>query len=369
MYDRINMNGSCPSTHKAAVIVKHGPSPVFELQSLPLPAPGPTDLLVKLSTTGICGTDIALASGELGPTKPILGHEGIGRIAALGSALQHLNDPSLKIGQRVGVSWIRDSCGKCVMCLTDGGETRCETQTFSGKSVNGTFAEYTLVPARSVITLPEGTPDEQLAPIMCAGVTAYKALKICGAVPGQWVAISGAGGGVGALGIQYAAAMGYRVLAIDMGKEKREYCLGLKAEAFIDISEEKDVAAAAKLITGGAGAGAVLVTAGSGRAYQDAFRILAPFGTLVCVGIPPPDQLVQFHPLTFIDNGFRVIGSSVGSRGDIQEAVEFVRRGVVVPAVQETTLEKLTETTRLLTDSKTTTKYVIKLSAEDTKGA
>ncbi|GAD98011.1 alcohol dehydrogenase [Paecilomyces variotii No. 5] len=357
------MDCSLSTTHKAAVIVNHGPSPVFEIQSLPLPAPGPTDLLVKLSTTGICGTDIALAEGKLGPTKPILGHEGIGRIVALGSALQHLDNTSVKVGQRVGVSWIRDTCGKCPMCLTDGGETRCETQTFSGMKVDGTFAEYTIVPARSVIPLPEGIPDEQLAPIMCAGVTAYKALKICGAVPGQWVAVSGAGGGVGALGIQYAAAMGYRVLAIDMGKEKREYCLGLKAEAFIDISEEKDVATATKSITGGLGAAAVLVTAGSGRAYQDAFGMLAPFGTLVCVGIPPPDQLVQFHPLTFIDNGFRVIGSSVGSRGDIKEAVEFVRRGVVIPAVQETTLDQIAETAKSLTDNKTTTKYIIRLSS------
>lgn len=229
------------------------------------------------------------------------------------------------------------------MCLRDGGETRCVAQIHSGRRVDGTFAEFTVVPFRYMIRLPEGPSDEELAPIMCGGVTAYKVLKICGAPPGQWIVISGAGGGLGALGIQYGRAMGYRVLAIDSGSQKREYCLGLQAEAYLDVSKENDISAAVKRLTGGQGASAVLVTAGSAQAYQDALDMLAPFGTLVCVGIPPPSQSVHFHPLALIDRGFRIVGSMVGSRGDIQEAVDFVRRREVIHRVHLTTLDRIME--------------------------
>lgn len=335
---------------------EHGENPRFEVIELPRPEPGPTDLLVKLSATGLCGTDLALAAGELGPTHRILGHEGIGRVVKIGAGL---TDCPMQVGQRVGVAWIRDACGRCAMCLHDGGETRCVQQAHSGRKVDGTLAEYTVVPYRYVTEVPEDIPDELLAPIMCGGVTAYKALKICGATPGQWIAISGAGGGVGALAIQYARAMGYRVLAIDAGDAKREYCLSLQAEAYLDVTKEKDIAAAAMEVTEGQGASAVLVAAGSASAYQDAFGMLAPFGTLVCVGIPPPSQLVHFHPLQFIDKGIRVIGSVVGTRGDIREAIEFVRRKAVVPRVQTVTLDQITEIARLCASNKVCSTFCI----------
>lgn len=255
---------------------------------------------------------------------------------------------SVKIGDRVGVSWVRDSCGECTPCIR-GDETRCEKQIHSGRVVDGTLAQYTVVPFRHLICLPEGLPDEQIAPIMCAGVTAYKALKICGAIPGQWVVISGAGGGVGAMAIQYAHAMGYRVLAIDAGEQKSEYCLRLQAEAYLNILEHQNLASVVNQITGSQGAAAVLVAAGSAQAYQDAFDMLAAFGTLVCVGIPAPDQRVGFHPLKFIDKGIRVIGSMVGSKGDIQEALQFVERHVVVPEVQTIRMDDISSLMPLFT--------------------
>lgn len=287
--------------------------------------------------TGICGTDIALASGKLGPCCRILGHEGIGRVVKIGTSVE---EKSVQIGDRVGVSWVRDSCGDCAMCL-HGEEMRCVKQVHSGRAVDGTLAQYTVVPFRSMIRLPEGPSDEQLAPIMCAGVTAYRALKICGAVPGQWVVISGAGGGVGAMAIQYARAMGYRVLAIDAGEKKGDYCLRLHAEVYLDVLKQENIGQAVKDATDGQGAAAVIVAAGSTKAYQDAFDMLAPFGTLVCVGIPPPSEKIQFHPLQFIDNGIRVIGSMVGSKQDIGEALKFVQRGVVVPDVEVIGLEEV----------------------------
>jgi propanol-preferring alcohol dehydrogenase len=213
--------------------------------------------------------------------------------------------------------------------------------------VNGTFAEYTVVPHRYILKLPDGLEDEQIAPILCGGVTSYKALKTCGAVPGQWIAISGAGGGVGALGISFAVAMGYQVIAIDAGSEKRDYCFQLGAHYYIDVKTERNINTTAKRLSGGKGVAAVLVTAGSGAAYQSALDLLGPFGTMVCIGIPPPSQKFSFHPLSFIDNGFRIIGSAVGTRGDILEAIDFVKRRAVVPAVKTARLEDLNKIAKL----------------------
>jgi propanol-preferring alcohol dehydrogenase len=261
-------------------------------------------------------------------------------VAQLGSGI---SESQVKLGQRVGVAWMRDVCGICAMCMRPDGETRCLELIQSGRKVDGTFAEYTIVPYRYLTLLPEDVEDHLLAPIMCGGVTIYKGLKEAGVTPGQWVVISGAGGGLGSLGIQYSKAMGYRTIAIDVGNEKEKYCLSLGAEAYIDVTVTKDSAARVLEVTSKAGAAAVLVTAGSGKAYQEALGLLGPFGTLVCIGIPPPSQLVTFHPLLFLDMGVKVIGSAVGTRLDIKEAVTFVQRGLVKPTVIMTTLEELTE--------------------------
>lgn len=281
--------------------------------------------------------------GHLGPTRDILGHEGVGRIEELGSNVSSL-DPSVMVGQRVGVAWVRDACGRCNFCIHSDGEVRCEQLSHSGRKWDGTFAEYTLVPLRYLTRIPEYldvVPDELVAPILCAGVTAYRAIKECRLVPGSWIGISGAGGGVGALGIQYAKAMGYRVIAVDTGVEKGEFCKALGAEHYIDIMVAKTLGDAVKSITGGRGCAGVIVTAGVNMAYQSAFEMLAPFGTYVCVGIPPPDQKMQLHPLLLIDSGAKMIGSVIGTRVDTIEAIEFVQRGLVIPKVEWAKLEDI----------------------------
>jgi propanol-preferring alcohol dehydrogenase len=280
---------------------------------------------------------MALAGGKI-PTKcKILGHEGVGRVAKIGSGLTTAQVP---LGLRVGVGWIRDVCGTCAMCMTEMGETRCLKQIHSGRAVDGTFAEYTVVPYRYLMPVPGQLKDEEVAPILCGGVTAYKALKICGATPGQWIVISGAGGGVGALCIQYAKAMGFHIIASDVGEDKRSFCISLGADVYVDSAAEslKEVVARS---TEDYGASAAIVVAGSVPAYQASLETLGPFATLVCVGITPPTGLVQFHPLQFIDMGIRIIGSAVGTRGDVSEALKFVARGEVVPRVQKMNLNAL----------------------------
>ncbi|RAO67605.1 uncharacterized protein BHQ10_003617 [Talaromyces amestolkiae] len=347
-----------PQFHQAVVLKERGNGIQFEVIELPLPELGPADVLIKRSVTGLCGTDFALASGALGETRRILGHEGIGRIVKLGSLL---DESQAKIGQRVGVSWVRDVCGSCAFCLHDGGEAHCVKQIHSGRKVDGTLAGFTVVPSTYIIKLPEGPSDQILAPIMCAGVTAYKALKICNATPGSWVVLVGAGGGVGSLGIQYAREMGYRVIAVDAGSNRKEFCLSLGANAYVDIEQEGDVPAVVRKLTDKQGARAAIVCAGSSSAYQDALQMVAPFGTLVCVGITPVSQQIQFHPLTLIDNGIRIVGSMVGTRGDVLEAVEFVRRGQVFPSVQMVSLAEVTDVAKLQALNKINAKLVVSL--------
>lgn len=306
---------------------------------------------MRLDLTSLCGTDCSQAAGHLGPTRAVLGHEGVGRVEALGSSVASL-DPTIRPGERVGVAWTRDFCGTCAYCtdLRRDGETRCAVKPHSGAHCDGTFAQYTLVPARYLLRIPDdefaGVPDEHVAPVLCGGVTAYKAIKECeGLFPGQWLAVVGGGGGVGAFVVAFGRAMGYRVVAVDAGPDKGRYALAEGAEHYVDIASPEvlgvGAAAQVKALTGGLGAPAVIVCAGSGRAYQTAVDMLAPFGTLMCVGIPPPDQVFSMHPLQFIACGYKIKGSSVGTRRDTLEALQFVKRGLVKPVVQWAELGRL----------------------------
>ncbi|OIW26312.1 alcohol dehydrogenase [Coniochaeta ligniaria NRRL 30616] len=338
-------SSALPARQNALVMQDQGPNYKFTTTETAIPPLKPQEILVKLSVTGICGTDTNLAAGLLGPTHStgILGHEGVGIVAALGSSVSD----AVKIGQRVGVGWIRDACGACRNCVSGEGETRCVHRTFSGIHVPGTLCGYAVVPERYLTPLPEDLAPEVMAPIMCAGVTAYKAVKTAGVIPGSWMLVSGAAGGVGALAVQYARAMGYRVIAVDGGEKRRGNCVEAGAEAYVDF-EKGGVLAEVERLTDGGLCAAALVCIGAPAAYEAALSCLGYFGVLVCVGIPPPQGKFSIHPLRLIDSGIRVVGSLVGGRGDIAEAMEFVRRGVVKPKVISIKLEELNEYARKL---------------------
>lgn len=309
-----------------------------------IPSLKPREVLVKLEVTGFCGTDLSLAHGYLGPCNSILGHEGVGHIVAIGSDCA---SKTAVEGQRVGIGWIRDACGSCPVCISGaGGETRCITQVFSGRDIPGTLASYAVVPERYITPLPDDVPSELLAPVMCAGVTAYKALKVSNSTPGSWIAVSGAAGGVGFLGLQYTKAMGYRTIAIDGGERRCRICLDAGADIYLDYEKENDLRNALVRETGGSLCSAVIVCAGAASAYESALHCLDYFGTLVAVGIPPPTSKVSFHPLTLIDYGIKVVGSITGDRVDILEAAEFVRRGLVKPRVISIDLQELSQYSR-----------------------
>lgn len=214
-----------PDRQWAQVIEQKGGPPIYK--QIPVPKPGPDEVLIKLKYTGVCHTDLHAMKGDWPlPLKlPLVGgHEGAGIVVAKGELAK-----GLEIGDHAGIKWINASCLACEYCQT-ADEPLCAGVQLSGYTVDGTFQQYAIGKAAHVILLPKHVPLDAAAPILCAGVTSYKGLKESGARPGQTVAIVGAGGGLGALALQYAKAMALRVVAIDGGDEKRALCEDLGAE-------------------------------------------------------------------------------------------------------------------------------------------
>jgi alcohol dehydrogenase, propanol-preferring len=220
-------------TMKAAVVRAFGKP--LAIEEIPVPVPGPGEVLVKVLACGVCHTDLHAAEGDW-PAKPKLpfvpGHEVAGVVAALGAGVTRLKE-----GDSVGVAWLHDACLRCEYCET-GWETLCEHQHNTGYSCDGGFAEYVVVGELFAARLPENVDYCRMAPILCAGVTSYKGLKETEAKPGQWVAISGVGG-LGHIAIQYAKAMGLSVAALDVTEDKLALAKGAGAEVAVNARSRR----------------------------------------------------------------------------------------------------------------------------------
>lgn len=306
-------------TMKAAVVREFGEP--LAIEEVPIPTPGPGEVLVKVAACGVCHTDLHAADGDW-PVKPsppfIPGHEVAGHVAALGAGVTEL-----KVGDAVGVAWLHDSCLRCEYCET-GWETLCEHQHNTGYSVNGGFAEYVVAAAPFAARLPAGVDLFHIAPILCAGVTTYKGLRETEARPGEWVAISGVGG-LGHVGIQYAKAMGLHVAALDVSPDKLELAREAGADVAVD-ARDADAAAQVVAATGG-GAHGVLVTAVSPPAFAQALSLVRRNGTVSLVGLPPGDFPTPIFDVVL--KRITIRGSIVGTRRDLDEAIAFAAEGKV----------------------------------------
>ncbi|WP_298878390.1 alcohol dehydrogenase AdhP [uncultured Bradyrhizobium sp.] len=320
-------------TMKAAVVKQFGKPLVIE--DVPVPQPGPGEVLVKVKACGVCHTDLHASSGDW-PVKPvppfIPGHEAAGIVAALGPGVKNL-----KVGDAVGVAWLHDACMSCEYCET-GWETLCEHQHNTGYSVNGGFAEYVIASVAFAARLPATVDFAAVAPILCAGVTTYKGLKETDARPGEWVAISGVGG-LGHVAIQYAKAMGFKVAAIDIAADKlalaRETGADLAVNALAGDAVDKVLAA-----TGG-GAHGVLVTAVSTAAFAQALKMVRRKGTVSLVGLPPGEFPTPIFDVVL--KRITVRGSIVGTRRDLDEAIAFAADGKVKAEVTKVPLSQINE--------------------------
>lgn len=309
---------SLPRTMKAAVVDRFGAP--LDIREVPVPEVGPGQVLMRVRASGVCHTDLHAAEGDW-PVKPeppfIPGHEGVGEVAAVGPGVTHLSE-----GDRIGCPWLHSACGRCEHCV-GGWETLCPEQSMTGYTVDGGYAEFVRADARYVGRLPDGLEFGAAAPVLCAGVTVYKALKETEARPGQWVAISGIGG-LGHLAVQYARAMGLRVVAVDVAEDKLRLARELGAEMTIDARGDDPVGEVQEATGGVHGA---LVTAVSTAAFAQAVGMLRRRGFMSLVGLPPGD-----FPLPIFDVVLKRItirGSIVGTRNDLAEALAFAGDGRV----------------------------------------
>jgi len=268
-----------------------------------------------------------------------------------------------RVGDRAGIKWIARVCGECEMCSNGRDECSCPKQLNSGFSIAGTFAEYVPTDAKYATRLPEGVKDEEAGPIMCGGVTAYTACKRNNVAPGQWIVLPGAGGGLGHFAVQYAKAMGMRVIAIDGGDEKRALCMKLGAEEFIDFTKVKDIPAEVMRITT-YGAHGVVVTGATRQAYETAPQLLRVRGRMVCVGLPKDGSILAgAPPIQMCLKSLEIVGSVVGTKKDVEECLDFTARGLVHPILTHGTLEDLNDLLDKMQKGTLVGRAVIKISS------
>ncbi len=321
-------------TMKAAVVRAFGKP--LTIDEVPVPEPGPGMIQVRIQACGVCHTDLHAAEGDW-PVKPnppfIPGHEGVGFVSAVGAGVKHVKE-----GDRVGVPWLYTACGHCRHCL-GGWETLCESQLNTGYSVNGGFAEYVVADPNYVGHLPKNVDFVEIAPVLCAGVTVYKGLKVTDTKPGDWVVISGIGG-LGHMAVQYAKAMGMNVAAVDIDDDKLALARQLGATVTVNAATDPDPAAAIKRQTDG-GAQGVLVTAVGRKSFEQAIGMVARGGTVALNGLPPGDFPLDIFGMVL--NGITVRGSIVGTRLDLQEALDFAGEGKVKATVHRAKLEDIND--------------------------
>ena len=317
---------------KAAVYESFGAKAKIEDREIPTPGPG--EVLVRLETCGLCHTDIHAMNGDW-PVKPELplvpGHEGVGIIEAVGDGVT-----LRQVGQRVAMPWLGYACGDCRYCTT-GRENLCENQYNNGYAVPGGYAEYMLAPAHFATPVPDGVSPLDAAPLTCAGVTTYAAIKNAHVVPSETVAVFGIGG-LGHLAVQYARLVGARVIAVDVTEEKLALARELGADWTINAKETDVTAAIAEI--GGADVAVVLAVAPS--VFQQAFDSLNRGGRLVLVSLPAEGKL-EIPIFDTVLKGISVIGSIVGTRQDLAEVFDLHAAGRTRVIAEARSLDQVNE--------------------------
>ncbi|GAA5898877.1 uncharacterized protein JCM6883_003456 [Sporobolomyces salmoneus] len=317
-----------PTYFKAAILKELGSK--YEIEEVEMPELEEDEVLIKVEAAGICHSDLQAHTPEdpdtdIPPIRPLQGgHEGVGRIVKLGSRVE-----GKQIGDRCGLAFIASNCGFCEAC-SKGGLTLCPEAGFRGFTVQGTFGEYTVSKAAQAIPIPESLSCVEACPILCAGVTVNKALKLLNPLAGEFIAIPGAGGGLGNLACQYAKCYGLRVIAIDStAKEEKLRATGA-IEHFVDFTKTKNVVEEVIRLSGGGVHHSIVCVAHSGG-YTDALKYARVFGKIAAVGLTK----FSTHSALLIEKQLTLIGTHVGTPTDAQEALQFVERGLVKCEIEE----------------------------------
>lgn len=315
---------------KAAVVTAFDQP--LEIRDLPVPSPGPDQVLVRIEASGLCHTDIHAAQGDW-PVKPkppfIPGHEGVGVIEALGP-----DTTNWSVGDRVAIPWLGYACGRCEYCVT-GRETLCTAQRNTGYSIDGAHAEYAVADARFVVGVPDEVTAFDAAPLTCAGVTTYKAIKVAGVQPADRVAIFGIGG-LGHLAQQYAQIFGAETVAVDVTEDKLRLARDLGARWTVNAQTSDPVAELRRL----GGIDVAIVLAASPRVIEQAFASLRRGGRLVLVSLPR-DNTVRIPVFETVLGGLTIIGSIVGTRTDLAEVFRLHANGKTRVELQPRKLDEI----------------------------
>ncbi|KAJ9606754.1 hypothetical protein H2200_008763 [Cladophialophora chaetospira] len=349
---------TAPNTALAAVLTGPYGDP-YTIQELPIQTPAAHEALVQLEYTGVCHGDVYARNGggpaPVVPVRPLIGgHEGVGRIVAMGVE----GSNGFKLGDVVGIAWRSYVCGTCQACEA-GSENHCFNQKVTGAHRDGTFQRYLSFPTSQLVQIPAGVSLPSVCPILCAGITAYAALKRMDTKPGKWCAIIGAAGGLGHLAIQYAKAMGLKVVAIDGGSpDKEAFCRKMGADAFVDFMTKGRFADLVVERSGG-GADYILVLSPHQSCY-DAAGEYARFGAqIMAIGIG--NLHMALRPL--LKKNIIVRSNQTGTKVEMKEALEFLASGKVVPELELVDLKDINEALDMIEQGKVMGKIVASLAA------
>jgi alcohol dehydrogenase/propanol-preferring alcohol dehydrogenase len=304
----------------------------FELVEREVPSPGRGEVLVRVHACGVCHSDMLAKEGAFpGVPFPIVpGHEVAGEIAEIGEGVNGWEQ-----GQRVGVGWFGGNCGWCEPCRR-GDFIDCQNMGIPGVTFDGGYADYVLVKSSALAAIPDDLSDEDAAPLLCAGITTFNALRHSGASGGDLVAILGVGG-LGHLGIQFAAKLGFRTVAIARGTDKEQLARELGAHEYIDSTAGNPGEALMAL----GGAKVILTTISSGAANSEVIEGLGPHGKLIVVGASP--EPIEAPPFALIGANRVIAGHASGSSMDSQDTLAFSSLAGVRPRIETMPLERAGE--------------------------
>ena len=322
------------------------------IQEIERPAPGPEEILVEVEACGVCHSDLHVADGDWKQfaaivKKPlILGHEIVGRIVERGGAVR-----DLEVGTRVGVPWIHWTCGECESCR-EGNENLCPKQKITGVTVDGGYAEFVKAPASHVTPIPDAISSAEAAPLLCAGVTVYRALRKGQIARGQRLAIFGIGG-LGHLAIQIGHELGAEVTAIDISEDKLALAKRLGAEHTLNALDKDAV----RQLRRTGGVHVALVTSASKAAYDMAFAGLRPAGCLLVVGLPAEN--ICFPPILMAGREVHIHASAVGTREDLRQVLAMAAAGKVRCEVATRPLAEVNQVLEELRGGRVTGRIVV----------
>ena len=332
-----------------AAIVREYKEPL-QIEETGTPVPDSDEVLIKVEACGVCHSDLHIAEGDWAPLlrhikRPLIpGHEVVGKIVQKGTAVE-----TLEIGDRVGVAWTHWTCGECELCK-EGRENLCSKQMITGATVDGGYAEFIKAKASHVLTVPDALTSEEAAPLFCAGVTVYHAIKSSGIKPRQRLAVFGVGG-LGHLAVQIAKCFGAQVIAVDIADDKLEFARRLGADVTINASNDDVVKQIRKM----GGVHVAVVTSAAKKAYDMAFYAVRSSGTLMVVGMPAED--LSFPAIMMRE--IRIMSTATGTREDMREVLELAASGRVKCKVETRNLDQINEVFEEMRAAKITGRVVL----------